>query len=52
VILALKEEEFFFKIALVDFKGQNVMKAYQSDKNIDRRFIKKMRPMFFMESKK
>ena len=42
-----KKEDFFFRIAFVDFDGENMMKTYQKNQNIDTNFIKENAPNIF-----
>ena len=48
VDFGFEKEELFFRIAFVDFNGQEVMKAYSSHKNIDSNFIKENAPNVFI----
>jgi aspartate/methionine/tyrosine aminotransferase len=48
VDFGFEKEELFFRIAFVDFNGENVMKAYASHKNIDSTFIKENAPNVFL----
>lgn len=42
-----EKEELFFRIAFVDFDGKKVMKAFNSDLEIDLDFIKRNTPNIF-----
>lgn len=44
VDFGFEKEELFFRIAFVDFNGQKVMKAFETNKNIDVDFIKENAP--------
>ena len=46
------KEDFFFRIAFVDFNGEQVMKAYQENNKIDLEFIKIHTPNVFAGVKK
>ncbi len=41
------KEDFFFRIAFVDFDGDEVLKAYQENNKIDLEFIKNYTPNVF-----
>ena len=42
------KEDLFFRIAFVDFNGEQVLKAYKEQKNIDLDFIKNYTPNVFV----
>jgi aspartate aminotransferase len=48
VDFGFEKEELFFRIAFVDFNGENVMKSYAPHKNIDSKFIKENAPNVFL----
>ena len=48
VYFGFKKEELFFRIPVVDFNGEDLMRAYESHKNIDRNFIKENAPNIFL----
>ena len=47
VDFGFEKDELFFRIAFVDFDGKKVMKAFNSDKEIDLDFIKSNTPNIF-----
>jgi aspartate aminotransferase len=48
VDFGFEKEELFFRIAFVDFNGEDVMRAYESHKNIDSTFIEENAPNIFL----
>lgn len=48
VDFGFEREELFFRVAFVDFNGENVMKPCAAHKNIDRNFIKENAPNIFL----